>query len=159
VLRVKKESKLDAFRIKILYNDLLDFIADFSEFNGEEVTEDSLTVKFDLQSPGTIILTGILVIGILAIGFFTVMAGGEGGLEYDHEKKSFKANFKSNSFLDKLSDFLEKKAGRTERLNRLAMGLQYLEVEQNKNLKSLTKPEIEDPEDDLGDQMEDSSEV
>jgi len=148
VLRIRNDNAIDAFEIGTLYHDILVFIHEFSDFNNQELDTNSVSVKFNLQSPGTIVFIGFAILAFAAIAIMTVFAGGKSGLEYDPVTNKFKFTFKSNSFFDKLSQFLnekedrlDRKLARQERTLRLMEGLRKFDVEENKTMKNLTEPE------------------
>ena len=140
VLRVRSGSEIDPFRMGDLYSDLLFFIKEFTHDSGKTIKEGTFNVKLSLESPGTLVFAGIAGTALIMIALFTVLAGGEGGVEIDPVTKKFKFNFKSNSLLEKWSNFLDKKLERRERAFRLMQGLEHFEIEQNKDLKSLVEP-------------------
>jgi len=156
VLRVRSKAKIDAFAMNQFYSDLLYFIDYFSD--SEENEEKQLSVTFDLQSPGTIVFVAVAALGfgLFGIALFTIMAGGENGLEFDPTTKKFKWKFKSNSFLDKLSDFLDRREARIERkalriakndelrFKQLIENLKHFEVSPNKDVSELTEPGSEE---------------
>jgi hypothetical protein len=156
VLRVKSTAKIDAFAMSQFYSDLIYFINYFSDV--EEEKDKKLSVTFDLQSPGTIVFVGsiLLGVGLFTIAMFTIMAGGENGFEFDPESKKIKWNFKSNSFLEKYSEYLDRKEARNERKakriteedeqrrKRLFENLKHFEVSPNKDVSELTEPGSEE---------------
>lgn len=156
VLRVRRQEAFDSFRIGVFYSDLLFFMKEFSEENGQEVNPGDINVKLDLQSPGTIVFFGVLATALVCLGVMTILAGGEGGLEIDPATQKIKFNFKSNSFFEKFSDFLDRKQERTIRLMR---ELQHFQVEENRNLGSLIEPLEEKSDNDAANDAEDDVEV
>ncbi len=161
VLRVKTNEAIDPFKMETFYSDLLLFIRKASEYNGEEIRPGDISVKFDLQSPGLIIFGGIVAFGLLMIGAFTVLAGGEHDIEFDPKEHKFKFHFKSNSLLDKISDFLDRSLEREEkkRASRLLQELRDFEVEKNKNLSSLIESSREKLDNPPADKRQDSPEI
>lgn len=159
VLRVRKNDDFDSFGIGTLYSDLLYFMKEFSIYNGEEIKSGDINVKFDLQSPGTIIFFGIVVAALICLGVMTILSGGEGNFEIDPANQKIKFNFKSNSFLEKLSVFLNEKQDRKVRMIRLMEGLRHFEVEQNKNLGEIMEPSREALNENSSDDIKDGSEV
>lgn len=143
VLRLRKEGNLDAFAIDKFYSDLIAFAKEFAEFSGNEIGDDSLSVKFNLQSPGTIVFIGSAVIGVglIAIGVLTNLAGGEWKFEFDLKNIKFGSQFKSGGFLKAFSQFLNEKQDRMERAKRLEADLNRFEVDKNRNLEGLIEPE------------------
>jgi len=143
VLRIRKEGDLNAFAVDQFYSDLITFAKDFAEHNGNRIESESLSVKLNLQSPGTIVFVGAMVIavGLISIGVLTALSGGDGKFDFDLTKMKFSHTFRTNSFLDKLTEFLDGRQDRLERTKRLTELLEKFEVMQNKNLAGLTESE------------------
>jgi hypothetical protein len=149
VLRLRREGAIDAFEMNQFYSDLLEFIKDYAGCDEYDKEKNSLSVKFELQSPGTIIFIAgaIIGVGLLGVALLTLLAGGENDTEIDLKNLKFKWKLKTNSLLDKLSEYLDRGAERNrnkridelnereDRLLRLQESLQHFEVDQNKNLK------------------------
>lgn len=159
VLRVRKNEELDSFKIGEFYSDLLYFIKEFSEDEGTEIQQGDISVKFDLQSPGTIIFIGIALAALVALGVMTILAGGEGGFEIDPKTLKVNNNFKSNSLLDKISDFLDRKQERRFRALKMMGELRHFEVDQNKDLGRLVEPCIKVLPDNSANDIQDGTEV
>jgi hypothetical protein len=117
VLRVRSDAKIGAFAMNQFYSDLVGFINENSDAEEMQKSENSLSVKFDLQSPGIIVFVGIaaFAVAFLSIAVLTILAGGENNIEIDPETKKFKWNFKANSLLEKWSSYLDNKDARVER--------------------------------------------
>lgn len=153
VLRLRKEGAIDAFKMNQFYTDLLEFIKDYSDCEQYDKEQNSLSVKFELQSPGTIILIAgaIIGVGLLGLAILTVLAGGKNETDFDLKSGKFKWNFETNSLLDKMSDYLDRKSirntdkmseeldEREARLLRLQESLRHFEVDQNRNIKELAQ--------------------
>lgn len=154
VLRVRKNDAFDSFRIGDFYSDLLYFMKEFSEDNGDEIKQGDINVKFDIQSPGIIVFFGIMVFAFVCLGVMTILAGGEGGYDVDPNTQKIKFNFKSNSLLDKLSDFFDKKQERKIKFLRLMGELKHFEVDKNNNLGELMEPIREEIDNDPGDDIQ-----
>lgn len=154
VLRVRKNEAYDSFRVGDFYNDLLFFLKELSEENGEKIKQGDINVKFDIQSPGIIVFFGIMVFAFVCLGVMTILAGGEGGYDVDQATHKIKFNFKSNSLLDKLSDFLDRKQERKIKFMRLMGELRHFEVDKNNNLGELMEPTGEEPNDNPGDDIQ-----
>lgn len=153
VLRVRKNEAFDSFRVGDFYSDLLYFLKEFSEENEEEVRVGDINVKFDIQSPGIIVFFGIMVFAFVCLGVMTILAGGEGGYDVDPNTQKIKFNFKSNSLLDKLSNFFDKKQERKIKFLRLMGELKHFEVDKNNNLGELMEPTGEEPNNDPEDEI------
>jgi hypothetical protein len=117
VLRVRSDAKIGAFAMNQFYSDLVGFINENSDAEEMQKSENSLSVKFDLQSPGIIVFVGIaaFAVAFLSIAVLTILAGGENNIEIDPETKKLKWNFKANSLLEKWSSYLDNKDARVER--------------------------------------------
>lgn len=159
ILRLKKQGAINPFEIKELYDNLLFFIEEFSAYNNQKIDKESINVKFNLQSPGIIVFAGILVSALVLIGVFTALSGGENSTEFDPTTGKFKTSFKTNSFMDKLSDFLDRKQVRRERAVKLIKSLQHFEVAKNKELQGLTGSDPKKEENNSTDSIEDHGEV
>jgi restriction system protein len=144
VLRLRKTEGFDPFELGDFYNDLINFIKEFSEFNDERIQYGDMEVKFNLHSPGTIIFIGGAFLTLAVIGILTNLAGGEQNLNIDPLTGKIKTKFKSNSFLDKYSDFLDRKQNRKFNEIRFLNSLNKLDVAPNEELKSLTEGKSDD---------------
>jgi hypothetical protein len=156
VLRIKQSSGFNPFEIRQFYNDLTYFIEEFTDFLGEDINKENIEVKFNLQSPGTIVFicTAIGAIAFAAIGIMTILAGGEQEQTIDPSTGQLKGKFKSNSLLDKISDFLDRKSLRRQNeLDReqqrtfnsieFFSNLKKMEVAPNEELKQLVSSDVE----------------
>lgn len=157
VLRLRSERAIGIKSMEELYSDLVYFIDYFKpEENNDSDSE--VTVKFDLQSPGTIVFVAGALAGfaLFAVAVLTILAGGKASFEIDPKTKKINWGFESKSLLDKLSNYLDRKQIRKQRaqlfdqaedaakLARLIENLQQFQVDQNKEVKELTESEFDE---------------
>jgi len=74
VINVGITDDINAFELEEFYSLLTGFLKDFAEFEKLKVDNEKVSVKLHLQSPGLIIFTGTLVIGILLLGSLIVFS-------------------------------------------------------------------------------------
>ena len=138
VLNVKKESKIGAFELGLLYFDILDLIEDYSIYcNEPKENIENISIKLQLTSPGVIILTGVVITAFTLLALATIIAGGEANV--DIKKGQFR--MKSNSLLDKFNDYMNSRTDRKLKLKKLAEKMKNLEFASNQTINNLIKSE------------------
>ncbi len=145
VLRVNQTKALSIFEMGAFYNDLSFFIKEFAEYEEIPINMDDITVRSNLQSPGVVVITGAIGIGLLFLGAFTVLAGGGSGIEFKSKIASFSLKVKDNDFLNKLSDFFDRKLERKMRYMEFQKQMKRLELSENKDIKKLVESVREQP--------------
>ncbi len=141
VLRVKKKSDISAVEMSDFYSNMVEFIQDFNLFEDPNGKDDNLTVKFQLQSPGTIIFASIIAVGLIGLGAATVLAGGDFSGKFKVLGADVNLKIKPNSLLDKIAQYKMSKVERAERIVELQKQMKHFEIDPSKDIRKLIKAE------------------
>lgn len=155
VLRIRKGHDIDPFIMGDLYNDMLYFLKECAEYDGTDLQKNPMSIKFDLQSPGVMLLAGLFGFGLLFLGIAATLSGGDFQIDGNFMGIKLKGKFKPSSLLDKVSDFLDRKQERKLRGAQFLQNMKHFEVAPNEEIRKLAElpPEkfINDPAEEIVD--------
>lgn len=131
VLKVTTKEPIRFKDMSELGINVLSLLDEFCKENNLAYSTDDLQVKYNLQSEGTIEIIGWIVGGGLAFLALLIIGLNGGKFSFHQDTKETKMDITTNSFFDKLTNFLNARQDRKAKAKVVEAILKRIELEEN----------------------------
>lgn len=107
----------------------------------ESIDNPDFNVKLNVQSPGTIEITAVVALGVIALGLILVTISG-GGLTFKYktaDKTDINATLKTDGIIEKMRNYLNSKSARKSKADILKKSLEDLKLTNPDDLINILK--------------------